>query len=515
MRHHAHPHPRRRTLAALAALCLALVAAGCGTSVTGPRNRTDPIWTPTASQTPSTPANPNDWATFDYDAARSGVNPNETAITPTTVAGLHRLWSITLPQTADSTPILLHDLTMPDGAQHDVLYINTLSGTLVALDTATGAIFWQRGTPGPKITQSTPVADPSRQFIYSAGLDGKLHKYSATTGDETRDGAWPVTMTYMTQTEKQGTAVNTANGYIYATVGGYVGDAPPYQGHAVAIHLADGRVTAFNTLCSNIQHVLRPNECSDNLAALWARAGVVVDPITGYLFVTSGNGPYDGNQSGHNWGDSIIEVSGDATRVIDSYTPANFGDLERFDQDLGSAMPALLPPIPNSSTRYLLVQAGKDDVLRLIDRQNLSGYGGSGHVGGELQIIASPGKCAVLTQPAVWQNPANGDIWVYVADGCGTGAYRAVTDSHGATRLQHAWNSGQSGTSPILAGGVLFVATDHQVFALDPLTGHQLWNSTDASAGGSIGGIHWQSPIVVNGRLYCADQDGHLTAYGL
>ena len=59
------------------------------------------------------------------------------------------------------------------------------------------------------------------------------------------------------------------------------------------------------------------------------------------------------------------------------------------------------------------------------------------------------------------------------------------------------------------------VATDHQVFALDPLTGHQLWNSTDASAGGSIGGIHWQSPIVVNGRLYCADQDGHLTAYGL
>src|SRR5262249_6579740 len=157
---------------------------------------------------------------------------------------------------------------------------------------------------------------------------------------------------------------------------------------------------------------LKPNECGDNLAALWARAGVVVDPVTGYLFVTTGNGPFNADQGGHDWGDSVVELTGDAGQIIDSYTPANYADLERFDQDLGSAMPALLPAIPNSTTPYLLVQAGKDDVLRLLDRQNLSGAGGPGHVGGELQIIATPGKCPVLTQPAVWQNPGSGDIWV-------------------------------------------------------------------------------------------------------
>lgn len=515
MRPVTHPRPRRATQAALVTLSLALLFAACGSSDTSPRHRTGPIWTPVPGLTPPAAPATGDWPTFDYDTARSGVNPTETAITPSTVAGLHRLWSITLPQPSDSTPILLHNLTLLDGAQHDVLFINTQSGTTVALDAATGAIIWQIASSGPKITQSTPVADPSRQYIYAAGVDGKLHKYSVTTGAETFDGTWPVSMTTMPQTEKQGTAVNTANGYVYATVGGYVGDAPPYQGHAVAIHLSDGHITTFNTLCSNIQHVLKPNECPDNLAALWARAGVVVDPITGYLFVTSGNGPYNANQGGHDWGDSVIELSADASRVIDSYTPANFDTLERNDQDLGSAMPALLPPIPTSTTPYLLVQAGKDDVLRLLDRQNLSGYGGPGHAGGELQVIASPGKCDVLTQPTVWQNPAGGRIWVFVADSCGTGAYRAVTDSHGTTQLEHAWDISQGGTSPVLAGGVLFIAADHQVLALDPRTGHQLWTSASPAAGGSIGAIHWQSPIVINGHLYCADQDGHLTAYGL
>jgi hypothetical protein len=507
----------RAPLLICCALALALAAVGCGTTTaSGPIHRTGPIWTPIPNQTPPAAPAAGDWPTFDYDAARSGVNPSETAITRATVGGLHRLWSVPLPQPADSTPILLRNLTMPDGAPHDVLFITTLSGTTVALDAATGTIFWQDATSGPKITQSTPVADPARQYLYASGVDGKLHKYSVSTGAEVHDATWPVTLTTMTQTEKQGTAVNTANGYVYATIGGYIGDAPPYQGHAAAIRLNDGRVSVFNALCSSLQHVLQPNECRDNLAALWARAGVVVDPVTGYLFVTSGNGPYTANQSGgHDWGDSVVELTGDASRVVDSYTPPNFADLESSDQDLGSSMPALLPTITGSATPYLLVQPGKDGVLRLLDRQNLSGYGGPGHVGGELQSIAQPGGCDVLTQPAVWRNPATGDSWLYVANGCATSAYRAVTDSQRVTRLQQAWTVNQGGTSPILAGGVLFIASDHQVVARDPLSGAQLWSSTNLSAGGSIGAVHWQSPIVIGGRLYCADQDGNLTAYGL
>jgi hypothetical protein len=34
-------------------------------------------------------------------------------------------------------------------------------------------------------------------------------------------------------------------------------------------------------------------------------------------------------------------------------------------------------------------------------------------------------------------------------------------------------------------------------------------------AAGNIGSIHWQSPIVVNGWVYCSDESGNLTAYSL
>ena len=46
----------------------------------------------------------------------------------------------------------------------------------------------------------------------------------------------------------------------------------------------------------------------------------------------------------------------------------------------------LLPEIPTSHTPYLAVQAGKEGLVRLLDRQNLSGQHGPGHVGGELGV---------------------------------------------------------------------------------------------------------------------------------
>jgi hypothetical protein len=36
-----------------------------------------------------------------------------------------------------------------------------------------------------------------------------------------------------------------------------------------------------------------------------------------------------------------------------------------------------------------------------------------------------------------------------------------------------------------------------------------------ASAGGNIQGVHWESPTVVNGRVYMPDESGTITAYGL
>jgi outer membrane protein assembly factor BamB len=176
----------------------------------------------------------------------------------------------------------------------------------------------------------------------------------------------------------------------------------------------------------------------------------------------------------------------------------------------------LLPPLPNSATPFLAVQAGKEGVLRLLNRRNLSGSGGPGHLGGELQTLDAPDHCPVLTQPVTWADPDGGHIWVFVSNGCAIGGYQVVTSPQGKTTLRKAWSIEASATSPILAGRVLFAATGlNGLVALDPRTGKQLWTSTHPAAGGSIGNTHWESPIVVDGRLYCSDEQGQISAYSL
>ena len=66
-----------------------------------------------------------------------------------------------------------------------------------------------------------------------------------------------------------------------------------------------------------------------------------------------------------------------------------------------------------------------------------------------------------------------------------------------------------------VSGGGVFVAGSGAPSALAARSGRLLWSSTRPSAGGTIGDIHWQSPIAVNGRVYISDQAGHLTAYAL
>jgi hypothetical protein len=240
-----------------------------------------------------------------------------------------------------------------------------------------------------------------------------------------------------------------------------------------------------------------------------------VDPVTGHIFFAISDGYFDVNKGGHDWGDTVVELTADGTQVVDSYTPANYATEAFQNRDIGSTAPLLLPQIPHSRTPYLALQAGKEGLLRLLNRQDLSGQGGPGHVGGELQTVTLQDLCPTLAEPVAWQDPANGNIWVYVATLCHIDAFQVVTSPQGATSLQFAWRVETESTTPFVAGSVLFAAISHNLLALDPRTGHQLWGSALPSAGGSIDRIHWESPIVVGGHLYCTDEAGELTMYHL
>jgi outer membrane protein assembly factor BamB len=148
-------------------------------------------------------------------------------------------------------------------------------------------------------------------------------------------------------------------------------------------------------------------------------------------------------------------------------------------------------------------------MLRLLNLDDLSGQGGPGHTGGEIgPLVDVPQGGQVLTAPAVWINPADNSLSVIVTNNAGISAVQVLVGADGTPTLHTIWQSPVGGTTPIIAGGVVFYAGGGTVRALDAATGNELWHD-------SIGGIHWESPVVANGTLYITDGSGNLTAYGV
>ena len=424
-----------------------------------------------------------DWTRFGYDAARRNAGPAATGITSANASGLRRQ-QVELPGTVDSSPIYLRGVRVR-GARHDVFIVTTTYGRTLAVDAGSGRVLW-RFTPrgysswagSYRITNATPVADPSRRFVYAVSPDGRVHKLSVASGAEVRSGSWPARITRYPVREKVAPALNYSRGLVLAATGGYVGDAPPYQGHVAALDARTGRlVHVWNALCSDRHALIRPSSCSESGAAIWARSGVVVMPGSGRLLVATGDGKWDGRR---HWGDSVAMLSPNAARLLQNWTPTDAARLETQDIDLGSTAPALV-------SSGLAVQSGKDAKLRLLSLARLNGTAQAGaRQGGELQTLSVGG--GLFSAPAVWRS--DGRTWVFTATGDST---RGWTLSGG--RLQLAWQKAAAGTSPIVAGGLLYVY-DHggalRVYA--PKTG-RLLATLPAGPG------HWNSPIVTDGRI--------------
>jgi PQQ-like domain len=436
-----------------------------------------------------------DWSRFDYDAQRSGVGPRETGITAADLGQLRRR-VVHIDGVADSSAVQLHDVKVR-GRKRDVAILTTTYGRTIAIDPGTGAKLWEFAPPdigayegSGQITTATPVADPDRRYVYAAGPDGLIRKLRIANGREARSGHWPARITFDPGREKIGGALNLNGREVIAVTGGYYGDAPVYQGHVVLIDRGTGRIAdVWNSLCSDRHYLLDPpRSCHASDSAIWARSGAVIEPSTGRILVATGNAPFNGSSD---WGDSVLELTPDASRLVRNWTPANQAQLDANDLDLGSTAPALLPPVHGLR---LAVQGGKEGILYLLDLNRLDGTpdGASARVGGELQRISAPGGGAVLTAPSVWSH--GGKTYVFVANDNSTAAY--VLGAGGQPRLSVAWQKSAAGSSPIVAGGLLYVY-DVEAGRLDirkPGSG-QLLESLPA------GGGHWSSPIVIGGRI--------------
>ena len=405
-----------------------------------------------------------DWGRFGYDTARHNVSP-DSAITAQNASTLVRR-QVHLDGTVDSSPIYVRGMFI----------VTTTYGRTEALNANTGNVIWRFTPPAyarlagsAQITTATPVESTDRTAVYAAASDGRIRKLRLSDGKV----LWTTTITRDPTHEKITSSLNVSRGLVIATTGGYIGDAPPYQGHVVTMAEGNGRIAhVWNSLCSDRHALILPRTCPSSDSAIWSRSGAAVDPANGDLVVATGNAPFNGSTD---WGDSVIVLTPDASRMLRHWTPAGQAQLNTSDLDLGSTSPALLDG-------GYAVQGGKDGKLRLLQLHSLPGI--NARTGGELQTVPTPGGAMLFSEPAIWKGK-----WAFVSDDSGTMAWLLR-----GGRLHPVWSNSNGGTSPVIAGNLLYVAGSGSIHVYVPSSGKEVANLPSGS-------VHWQSPIVADGRV--------------
>ena len=178
------------------------------------------------------------WIAFNGGGSRTGINTKESLITRDTVASLVLKWSSTLTSKQDpidSSPVLWPQVSLPNGVTADLLFLNSLKGTLFAVNAATGAIVWQNTVTvacqtTDCITKSSPAIDPSGLYVYCWRIDGTVRRYNIATGEEVTGNGFPVFMTYIPTYEQGSSPINIIGNTLYMTTSGDNHDDSWYVG---------------------------------------------------------------------------------------------------------------------------------------------------------------------------------------------------------------------------------------------------------------------------------------------
>jgi hypothetical protein len=303
-----------------------------------------------------------------------------------------------------------------------------------------------------------------------------------------------------------------AGGVVYIAWGSF-NDMGPYHGW----------VMAYGT--STLQQLAVWNSTPDGAAgSIWqGGSGLAQDPA-GNLWVMTGNGTFDSNTGGRDFGDSMVKLSSaqGGLQVINYFTPFNEQKLNTSDQDLGSGGVMLLP-LQNAPVPRLAVGAGKGGTIYLVNRSNPGQF----HVGDDSQIVQSiPHGAGTASSNNNFSTPAYWNENVYFLGNNDVLRQYPVQNGLLQTALTGTHVYGFPGATPVVSANG---TTNGIVWTLEriPLgnavlhahhasnVANELYNSNQAGTRDQFGAIvKFVVPTVANGRVYVGAK-GHLVVFGL
>jgi hypothetical protein len=487
------------------------------------------------------------------DVTRTAQNANETMLTPANVsaATFGKKFANPVDGYVYAQPLYVPKLIIPDHGTHNVVYVATQSNSVYAFDAdAAGLPLWNinLGAPAPLWTlpckdiqptvgiTSTPAIDldsntmyvvartlkdrTNYYFLHALDIGSGVEKFGGPveisgtvpgTADGNRDGK--ITFDPLLQLQRPGLVL--ANGAVYIGFGSNCD-----------FGLFHGWLFAYDARTLSQKNVFLTTPHGGN-GGIWQSGAAPAVDGDGNMYLVTGDGDFDANIGGQDYGDSILKLplSAPGLSPTDYFSPFNELKLFKKNQDLGTGGVILLPDQVGVHP-HLLITAGKDGTIYLVDRDSL-GHFKSNSDNQIVQSLSQRFSHRVHSSLAFWQG--TGASWVYL--GAPFENLKAFSLTNG--RLSDSPTSqssnafGYPGPTPAVSSNG---KSNGIVWALSSVSGsEQLLNAYDAR---DLGRLLYSSnqaannrdrpdppvkfvvPTIANGKVYFGTRD-HLDVYGL
>lgn len=533
--------------------------------------------------------------TYHNDLSRDGVNTHEFALTTATVktATFGKLFSCAVDGAIYAQPLWVANLIV-NGAKHNVVIAATQHDSVYAFDADSNANpcvpLWHAnlldnthgGTTGETSVPSgasgnlvgngfgditpevgitgTPVIDPNTNILYVVSKSvipsgptffQRLHAIDLTTGKEKFGGPVGIansttfpgnfdggaTVAFDPQNEGQRPGLALVNGVVYITWASHE-DHDQYHGWVIGYN-ASTLLQVPNAVFNTTPNVV--NGAGYARGGIWMGGGAPAADSSGNLYFLTGNGTFDADSGGSNFGDSTMKLSTSVgLGVADWFTPADQSSLDGGDTDHGSGGAAILVDQPmGSPVQHLVIGGGKEGNLFLLNRDQMGHYGAAFTPANSNAVQIFNVGNGIFSTSAFWNNslyiaPAGGPLQAYPFN-----AASGMFNTSAAT--QSSVSYGFPGATPsVSANGT----TNGIVWALDnskygtpccangPAVLHaydasslntELWNSSGVAADKAGNAVKFTVPTVANGKVYIGTRGsdtggggvGELDVYGL
>jgi hypothetical protein len=497
-----------------------------------------------------------DVLTYHNDVGRTGQNLTETTLTPSNVAvqSFGKLFAYKVDGQVYAQPLFVQNVHVPGRGSVDVLYVATEHDSVYAFaadDSRT--LLWHRSfinkkkkirtvkssqvsstdiTPEIGIT-GTPVIDAATGTLYVVAKTfefgsfvQRLHALDIRSGDEKFDGPVKIealvpgtgagndkmgNVPFDALTQNQRGALTLLDGTVYVTFASH-GDRGAYHGWMLGYDAATlAQVAVFNDT---------PNGSE---GGIWQSGGGPSSDSSGDLFFSIGNGTFDANLGGIDFGESMVRVGmRNATlELIDSFTPFNYEVLNLNDGDVGSSSLLILPDQPTGPP-HLLIGAGKDKAIYVCNRDGLGGF----NANDDSQIVQE-----LRNQiGAEFGTPAYFNDTVYIAAAKDSpkaftlsGGLLSATPSSQA-RVRFGFPGATASVSANGTSNAIVWMIDSEAYKSGPAIlyafdatdlSKELYDSAQAGTRDSTGtAVKFAVPTIVNGRVYVGNTKS-VTVYGL